>query len=450
MIPRVAAVFAVLLSISTLALSAQEQTPAPPRAMTLDEAVQLALKNNHFVRLATLRVDEKQHVKDIAKSAYFPLLKNESTALHLTEVEHIVIPVGAFGSVAATEIPALPVVIGQGGFNLQTSGTTLSEPLTPLLKIREKNNIAAADLTASRADARQAQNEVVLRVRQLYYRVLEVQSRREAVEAGVRASEALEAERTQQVKYGSALTEEAIETRAQSLQAKQELITTDLLLSDLKMQLNDAIGLPLSTQLTLDAGIRERAEPCALEECRQLALKSHPEVEKAQQEVEKASAAVRFARRDYIPDTEVFARHSYQNGVPFLEHNFGTFGFVLRYDIFDGGKRRATLGEHNTQLEEAKESLARVKDEIEVRVQTALNKLERTRQMVRVSEELLALRSEAHRVAAQQLQQGSALTSQAAGAAAHELEAKAALLQARLDYIQAADELTVTIGRTPE
>jgi outer membrane protein TolC len=216
------------------------------------------------------------------------------------------------------------------------------------------------------------------------------------------------------------------------------------------MQLNDLIGLPLDTPLSLDPAVRDRPESCALEQCKQLAVASHPEVEKAQQEVEKAAAAVRFSRRDFIPDTEVFARQSYQNGVPFLKHNFGTFGFALSYDIFDGGRKRATLAEHNTQLAEARENLARVKDEIEVQVEAAYNKRERTRQMVAVADELLALRSESHRVAGQQLQQGSALASQVAAAAAHEVAARASLLQARLDYVQAQDELAVAIGRTPE
>jgi len=460
MIARLAVLISIALSLATPLLRAQnpappasaiqEGVPSVPRALTVDEAVQLALKNNHVVRLAALKVQEKHHEKDIARSAYYPLLKNESTVLHITELENIVVPAGAFGVVAGTEIPAHSVAIGQGALNLETSGTSLTQPLTPLLKIREKNNIVGAELSATRADARQTQNQVALRTRQLYYGVLLNQSRRAAIQAGIQASEALEKERIQQVKFGSALTEETIESRAQTLQSKQDLITVDLQLTDLTMQLNDLMGLPLNTALSLDPAVRDRADSCALEACKQLAVASHPDVEKAEQEVEKASAAVRFAKRDFIPDTEVFARQSYQNGVPFLQHNFGTFGFVLSYDIFDGGRKRAALAEHNTQLAEARENLARVKDEIEIRVESAYNKLERTRQMVGVSEQLLALRAESHRVTSQQLQQGSALASQVAAAAAHELAAKSSLLQARLDYVQAQDELAVAIGRTPE
>ena len=99
---------------------------------------------------------------------------------------------------------------------------------------------------------------------------------------------------------------------------------------------------------------------------------------------------------------------------------------------------------------QAEENLTRVKEEIEVRVQTGYNKLERTRQMVGVSNELLALRKESRRVFAQQLQEGAALRSQAGMAIARELEAKTVLLQSQLDYIQARDEMLEAMGQTPE
>jgi outer membrane protein TolC len=177
-------------------------------------------------------------------------------------------------------------------------------------------------------------------------------------------------------------------------------------------------------------------------------MDSHPEIAEAKAVVEKASAGVRAAKREYIPDVDAFARYSYQNDVPFLARNFGTFGIHFSYDIFDGGKKRATVREHDAQLAQAKENLARISDEVELRVQTAYNKLERTEQMIAVSQELLAARQEAQRVSAQQLQQGTYLRSQAEVVAAQEFEAQTLLLQSQLDYAQAQDELTQAIGQT--
>jgi outer membrane protein TolC len=431
-------------------LPAQNAKSQESRSITLDEAVQLALKHNHIVRMAAYSVQEKEHSKDIARSAYFPVLRNDSNFAHLTDLEFIGIPPGGLGTVAGNPIPAQPAVLQQGGLTIVTSGTSLTQPLSELWKVTSANEVAAAELKETRGKARQTENEVALQVHQLYYRILVLQSHKEAAAAKIQANEALQAERVQQVKFGSTLQEEAIESQAQSLEAKQDVLTTDLQLSDLDMQLNDAIGLPLNTPLTLDPTVRQVSNICELEECLRAAMDVHPEIAEAKAKVEQVSAAERLAKRQYIPDVDAFARYSYANNVPFVVHNFGTFGVHLGYDLFDGGRRNATIKEHEAQLAQAEENLARVKEEVALRVQTAYNKLERTRQMMKVSEELLALRTESHRVSVQQLQQGSALRSQADLAAARELEAKTLLLQSQLEYIQASDEMTEAMGQTPE
>jgi outer membrane protein TolC len=447
---RAAALCAILLLFQAHTAVAQESKPPASRSITLEEAVQMALKHNHVVRIATYKVEEKEHAKDVARSAYFPILRNDSGLMQLTDTQFIGIPQGSLGTIGGTPIPERSVILNQGGKTIVTSGTSLTQPLTELLKIKPANDIAAAELNASRDRAHQTENEVALRVHQIYYRVLIAQAHREAAQARIKASEDLKSERIAQVKFGAVLQEEAIESRAQTLEARQDILNTELQLSDLTMQLDDAIGLPLTTALTLDAGVREVGDTCQREECLRVALESHPEMAEARAEIEKASAAVRLAKRQYVPDIEAFARYSYQDNVPFLARNFGTFGLHFGYDLFDGGRKRAAVAEHTAQLAQAQENLARIKEEVELGVQTAYNKLERTREMVKVSEELLALRTESRRVSVQQLQEGSALRSQAEAAAAHELDAKTLLLQSQLEYIQARDEMIEAMGQTPE
>jgi outer membrane protein TolC len=428
---------------------AQEAKTAGERAITLDEAVQLALKHNHYVRLATYRVEESEHAKDAARSSYFPSLRNESNAGHLTDTQFIAIDQGKLGTVDGTPVPERTAVLNQGGLTFVTSGTQLSQPLLELWKVRSANDVAAADTKVMRDKAQETQNKVALQVHQIYYKVLILQTRRAAAQAKIRADEDLRNERMEQVKYGATLEQESIEARAQALDARQDLLTTEFQLSDAMTQLNDVIGLPLTTQLVLDSSVEKVRDKCEREECLKIALDSHPEIREAHAEVDKASAAVRLAKRQYVPNLDAFARYSYQDNVPFLARNFGTFGVHFEYDLFDGGKRNAEIGERKAQLSQAEENLARIKDEIEVRIQTVYNKRERTREMLKVSEELLALRTEAHRVAVQQLHEGAAVPSQVDGATAQELYAKTALLQSQLDYFEAEDEMLEAEGLAP-
>jgi outer membrane protein TolC len=253
------------------------------------------------------------------------------------------------------------------------------------------------------------------------------------------------------VKFGSTLEQDLIDSRAQLLQSKQEILTTDLQLSDLKLKLNDLTGLPLTTALDLDPAVPEFQETCPREQCVSAAMASHPEILAARAEMQKAEAAIGLAKTDmWVPDVEAFARYSYQENVPFLARNFGTFGVHFGYDMFDSGRKRALVRERRAQLSQAKENLAKLTDAVELSVETAYNKLERTQQMLKVSEEVLSLRTESNRVRQQQLVRGAALNSQADTATAQQYDAKALLLQSQLDLLQAHDELLNAIGRTPD
>jgi outer membrane protein TolC len=441
----------IALFVVSFPLCVRAQNPEPaPRKITLSEAVQMALKNNHVVRIAGLEVQVKQHAKEAARSGYFPQITNESRVLRVTDTQFIDIPVGSLGTVGGTAIPTAPAILNQGEKTFITSGTGLVQPLTQLFtRVKPSNDLARADLDATRANQKATENDVALRVHEIYYQILVTQLHKSATEAKIRAAQEMESERTQQVKYGSALDEQLIDSRAQTLEAKQDLLTMELQLSDLTMQLNDVLGLPVTTQLALDPAVPEVQEPCRREECVSTALAAHPEILAAKAEVEKASAGVRLSKADYFPDVSAIARYSYQDNVPFLARNFGTFGAQLTYDLFDGGRRKAKLGESNAGLGEARENLARITDEVERRVETAANKLARTKEMIEVSQQILTLRTESSRVSAQQLERGEALPSQADAAIAQEFDAKTRLLQSELDYVHARDEMIHAMGRTP-
>ena len=64
-----------LVLCGTLAFAGEPGDTASARHITLHEAVQLALQHNHNVRIAEYKVEEKQHAKEVAKSAYFPTIR---------------------------------------------------------------------------------------------------------------------------------------------------------------------------------------------------------------------------------------------------------------------------------------------------------------------------------------------------------------------------------------
>jgi len=432
------------IAVVACAFAVASGAMAQERHLTIQEAIDLALRANHGLRAASYQVSAEEEKRRIAKSNYFPSITNESNLLHITDLQRIEVPAGAFGS----GIPTSNVFLTQGTRTLESSGTMIAQPITQLIKIHQANKNAAADVNLSQASLKKASTDVVFRVHELYYRVLTSQLQREAAELQITSGSENLNENVEQVKNGSLLEVSRLESRASLLEAQQALLTTDMQIADLTIQLNDVLGLPLNTKLVLDPNVDVSLDLPLREESLKTAFNDNPEIKEAVQALAKARAAHSAAKAEYIPDVTAFARYSYQNGVPFVDRNFGTFGIHLSYDVFDAGKRSALIRERRDEVSQAQENLKQVKDEIEVRVNMIYNRLEVARAMVEVRKEYLAARQETARLSQDQFKQGITLASQRDASRAQAMKARAGLLDASLNYLLARDDLNRALGGT--
>ena len=441
--------FRVMAMAGLAAFSAVGQNAREVRRLTLTDAVHLALSQNRAVKIARLKVVENEQKKAGERSEYFPKITNQSNLLHITELQNIGIPAGAFGTVGGALVPAQGVTLPQGQKTFYSSGTQISQPLTQLIRIHQANRIAAAEVAVSRDDVKKAENEIALQVHALYFGILIAGLQKQAAEKqSTYAGENLR-ESEDDVRNGSALKVTAIQGRAGLLESQQSVLTAELQVADLNTELNDLLGLPLDTQLELDPAVPSSFAQHPREEYVQTAWSENPEILAAEEAVRKAQAAVTAAKSAYLPDITAYARHSYQDGVPFLVRNFGTFGVNLNWDVFDFGKRRAGVREREAQLEQAEENLRRLKEEVAVGIERSYNKVERTKNLVQVANEVVKLRQESERLAQNQLTQGVVLVSERRQATAATYKAEADYLQASLGYLLAWAELEQAVGRTP-
>jgi len=288
-----------------------------------------------------------------------------------------------------------------------------------------------------------------LQVHALYYGILVAQLQKKAAEQETSFATENLRENENDVRNGSALKVAALQGRAELLQGQQSVLTAELQIEDYTTEMNDLLGLPLDTKLELDPEVETNFETLPKSEYVKEAWDENPEIRAAEEAVVKARAGVAAAKTAYIPDVTAYARHSYQDGVPFLVHNFGTVGINLNYTLWDFGKRRATVREHSAQLAEAEQNLERLKEQVGVAIERSYNKLERTKSMVNVATQVAQLRQESERLATNQATQGVVLISDVRHATAANYEAKAELLQANLGYLLAWAELERTVGRTP-
>jgi outer membrane protein TolC len=165
--------------------------------------------------------------------------------------------------------------------------------------------------------------------------------------------------------------------------------------------------------------------------------------------LEKAKAGRSAAKDAYIPDLTAISRYSYQSGIPLLVHNFGTFGFSVSYDLFDGGRREAQLREARTEVRAAEVVIDKLQSEVAIEVEAAYDRIEELKQTADIAEQAVKVRTEAARLADRQFEQNAALSSARSQAHADLSSANASLLEAEFGLSLAEADLKRAIGQMP-
>lgn len=439
----------ILLGLTFAQGSAAQQNASVQ--LTLDQAIDLALKQNRSLRLRSLAVEDMRSKKDEARSNYMPQMKTSGSVLHVTELAGVQIPAGAFGNFAATgPVPSKSLFIDQGSDTAYTGGVGLDQPITQLFRIHEGNVAAGQDVLIARTQLDQTQDDVALQTRQLYYSILINQKQLEASQEQLDAAKVKDSEAQSDVERGNALDIATIQSKASILEAQQKSLTLKLQGEDLEHQLANLLGLPIDTQITLDANLSsETIDIPSRADAIHSAIEKNQDIQIARQTLEKAKAQLAAAKDAYIPDITGLARYSYQSGVPLLVHNFGTFGFNLSYDLFDGGRREAQIRDAKTGVTSAQVNVDKLESDTTVQVQAAYDRFEEVKEMVGVAEQAVQVRTEAARLADRQLEQSAALNSAQSQAHADLSSAVASLLEAQLNLSLAEADVKRTIGQMP-
>jgi outer membrane protein TolC len=430
-------------------------TPSPdasvqsPTSLTLPAALQMAFQHNRQITLAELATAESREKRSIARSHYYPQISNQSSASYLTDLQGVVIPAGALSS-ANGLIPSGTIRLGQGAQTAYTSGTGLIQPITQEFRIRAGAKAAEADLKISEFDEGDVKNTISLLVHKLYFDILVAQARLKSAEEAASAAEVSDQETNHDISAGRSLDVSSLESHADLLDRQQAALTEQLSIDDLARQFDNVIGLPLGTVVSLDSNaLGDIPQLPSRQEAIATVVERNTKVLIARQEVEKAKAGLSATHSAYIPDISGFARQSYQSGVPFLLHNFGTFGGSVSFNLFDGGAREAEVKQAQIQLRIAETGLAQTQANESIAVSAAYDRIEQLSKLVAVTSEAVKAREGIAHVSDLRLEQNVELASATAKSHAAVDAAKASYLEARLGLFLAQRSAQQILGQLP-
>jgi len=437
------------------------QAHGQKRSITLDEAIAIAHSQNATIHLAHLKSDEANAKLTQARADYYPVVTNQTNALHLDDKQSLTIPKGALGTYPGDgTMPGKDTTIQLGKQDLILSTTTAAQPLSQLFKIHASVTAARADSAIARADAYSAEDEVSLNVKKIYFNLMGIEHRIHAADLRIRASEEKIAEVRDSAKAGAALEVDVQAGTAGIAEARHALGVLKDTEDDLRVDLNDLLGLPLGIEIVLsdpaedispvneEASVTEGSVARTASSANMLAtaLMHNPEVASAQSAVAKANAGLQAARLEFIPDISIFAEHVYQNGVPLLPGNSATFGLRMDWTLSEFGKRTGKVRERQSQVAQAKDNLSLTQNHIRMDVEKGVRKLNRCASALEAAQENVAASTEMRRIVGDQVGAKTANASALAEAEAKLAEAQAQLFEVRMRRATAKAELEKTLG----
>jgi outer membrane protein TolC len=363
--------------------------------------------------------------------------------------QSLTIPQGSLGtSTQNQQIPNKDVALELGKQNIFISTTTVAQPLSQLFKIHAGVGAAHAEIVQARADAERAENEVEFNVKKLYYNLLVLEQRRNAATLRIHAGEEKLAEARDAVAAGAALDVQVQEGTAEIAEAQNGLGSLEDTEEDLKADLADLVGLPTESDFALlppaEAPVFVVSDRADL---RHRAMTSNPEIASAQSTIAKASAGVRAARLEFVPEISLFAEHVYQSGVPLLPDNSATIGVRLEWTLSEFGKRTGQIKERKSQLEQAQENLRQTQDHVQIEIDKTLRKLRRSETALKAAQAAVSARTEAQRLSSDQVEAKTANASTLSETKAKLAESEAQLFEVRMEQAAEEAELEKLLGK---
>lgn len=352
-------------------------------SLTLDQAIALALRNNHAIRIARLAVEKSDDEVSAAKTLRLPSVHAHSLFS---------------GNLATNDLriqnPVNGLFPGLGPFfSLNTErkptaliGATVIEPLTQQYRIGLQLRLDRVSRDVAQAKLRQQQNETIDQVKKAYYAVLQTQSGLTSVQEALKSYRELDRITGDYVVQHVALKADQLTVRTRLARTEYEQLELSTRLATQKEQLNSLLGRDINAAFEVAGTPQLTSFETDLTEARKTALEQRPELQQARLLIQQATLDRRIKKSQYIPDVSAgFAFLTARNFGDAIPKNFANVGVAVTWEVFDWGRKKNELAAKDKAIEQANAALKETEDQVLIDVGDKLRKLQLADQALRVA-----------------------------------------------------------------
>ncbi|MFD2574480.1 TolC family protein [Spirosoma soli] len=410
-----------------------------PTNLPLDQAIQLALKNNKGVKLADSRTQAAEARAQEVKDRGLPQA-NASLAYSRYSLT------GPFAFGEGTDGKPL-FGIPAGAFNATMGGATVSKEVFG--GFAEKSARLSADLLAraSQLDARRNRQELVYTVTDAYYNIVKLIRSTSVIDQNIRQFDEREREARNLEKEGIVTANEVLKIQLQKNNLQLSRLQADKARQTALYNFNLLIGLPENQVVAVDTTLSNPAttlEP--LESFLNQSVRVRPEVQANSLRVQAADAQLKNVKSSKYPHLGVSLGYNYINPTANVIPEASSFisawnvGAGLTYNIGSLYNLKGRLNTAKTAIDQANLQSQQQTDQIRSEVVTSYNNYQLALEQQNVIRTALTQAQENYRLTESRFRNGLV-------GATDFLEANSFLIQAQLNVINATVDAQLAYQR---
>lgn len=417
-----------LLAIGLLGLSTACLAAEPPQALTLDEAVALALENSPDLAAAAYRVEIARAGLQQTEAAFWPRVR-------------------LGGGYAASDNPvqAFMMTLSQRdfSFNANFNNPDVTDHLNGQVAATWSlynggrdlawRQAARLGIAASEHSLAAARQDLVFEVTRAFHTIHKARGFVAAAAAAVGSMESNVVVATERVAAGQALKADRLDAEVRLAEAREGLVNAHNALALAETVFGNVIGLDSSASVTAVEPAASAAEP--VDEADAV----RPEWLAARNSVAVAEKQLRAARGGYQPQVNAFASYDLDSGDARHYADSWMAGVSVRVDLFDGFLTKGQVAEARARLDVAREELRRLELALALEQKQARLNLDAAAARLETTVRAVVQAQESLQIAQDRYAEGLALLTQV-------LDAESALTGARQRRVAAETDYQVAVA----
>jgi outer membrane protein TolC len=417
--------------------------------LSLAQAQEQAVQQNRRLKIARSKVEENGYRVTEARSRLYPMILANGMYTYNGITRDLTLPRGSIGVLPGTTpipLPQQDLTLFQAKHNLFFGSVLAYQPISLISKIKDGIKVAQTDVELANTQVSQAELAIRQGVEKLYFGLLIAQRQQQQQQATIELTQAKLYDLESALLAGKTDPVNKVGLQADLANQQQQLLQTSNQVEDYTADLNELLGQPSSTSLTVSplTDSLPALAPLAtfLEQS-----KGNLELRQAIQTSEKATLGVKAARKDYIPTVGALGGYLFQNVISDLPQSNYFLGLQVSYNLVDFGRRKATLNQRLSQQQQADENRQYTQEHVTLEVEKAYRKAKQAQSLIPIATQAAQYRRDELKLKSDRLAAGLALKRDVLETQAALAKAEADLYSAQLAYRLAISDLNQLTGR---